>query len=299
MFLVSNTAMVKEACKAGITGAIPALNYRTIADLKKSLAELDSCGYVYGINLIVNRSNYKLRQQLEACLNSKVSFIITSLGSPKDVIQACRPRGIKVFCDVSNMNYAAKTYQLKPDALIAVTNEAGGHLGELSPETFIPQLLQSFPDMPIISAGGVGDRAGLDRMLSLGAAGVSVGSIFIASEESPVIMEYKNACVNYGAKDIVTTTKLSGVPCTVINTPYVQQIGTRASAFQRLIHKNRWLKKWFKMLTYKTGMDVLRRAAFDATYNTVWCAGQSIEYTKAIEPVRTIVARLVKSDSAQ
>ena len=53
-------------------------------------------------------------------------------------------------------------------------------------------------------------------MLELGAGGVSMGSIFIATKEAPVSQEYKDACVNFGAKDIVLTTKLSGTPCTVI-----------------------------------------------------------------------------------
>ena len=64
-------------------------------------------------------------------------------------------------------------------------------------------------------------------MLEHGADGWSVGSLFIASEESDVSQEYKQACVDYGEKDIVMTTKLSGTPCTVINTPYVQKVGTK------------------------------------------------------------------------
>ena len=106
-----------------------------------------------------------------------------------------------------------------------MTNEAGGHCGQLTPEEFIPQLCRTFPNVPIISAGGVSRKAHVDKMLNLGSCGVSVGSIFIASDESPVSIDYKNACVNYGAKDIVLTTRLSGVPCTVINTDYVKSIG--------------------------------------------------------------------------
>ena len=64
-------------------------------------------------------------------------------------------------------------------------------------------------------------------MLSYGAEGVSVGSPFIASIEAGVTEEYKQACVDYGAEDIVMTERISGTPCTVINTPYVQKIGTK------------------------------------------------------------------------
>ena len=119
-----------------------------------------------------------------------------------------------------------------------------------------------------------------------------MGSPFIATIEAPVSDEYKQACVDYGAKDIVLTTKISGSPCTVINTPYVQKIGTQQNAFERILSKNKRLKKYVKMLTYSKGMKSVEKAAFSATYKTVWCAGPSIEYTKSIESVSTIIERL-------
>ncbi|MEP7196264.1 MAG: nitronate monooxygenase [Saprospiraceae bacterium] len=293
MFLVSNTKMVLAAIDAGITGVIPALNYRTDKEFREALIELQACGKPYGINLIVNKSNYKLNTQLNTCIEFKVPFIITSLGSPKQVIEQCRPHGIKVFCDVSDMNYAHKTAQYHPDALIAVLNNAGGHCGKLSAEIFIPKLVETFPDIPIISAGGVGDLTGIQNMLDLGACGVSVGSIFIASEESPVNIEYKNACVDYNAKDIVTTKKLSGIPCTVINTPYVQSIGTKENWLEKILNRNKTFKKWLKMIVYKRGMNKLMKSAFSASYNNIWCAGTTIDYTKSILPISLIVKKLL------
>jgi nitronate monooxygenase len=293
MFLVSNVQMTKEAIGQGIAACIPALNYKTIHDFKLALEELKQFGGSYGINLIVNQTNFHLGDQLKACIEYHVPFIITSLGNPSEVIHQCKPLGIKVFCDVSDMAYAKKAASFGPDGLIAVTNQAGGHLGPLSPSQFVPSLVRAFPDLIIISAGGVGDKTSLMEKLNLGADGVSVGSIFIASEESPVCEKYKQACVEYGAEDIVTTTKLSGIPCTVINTPYVQKIGTRQNWFQSLLHKNRRIKKWFKLLTYLRGMSMLRKAAFDASYQNVWCAGTTIEYVKAIKPVREIVKQLI------
>lgn len=293
MFLVSNVNMAKAAAENGIACCIPALNYRNEQEFERALVELNKMGKCYGINLIVNRSNIRLRKQLQLCVEYKVPFIITSLGKPEEVIRQCKPIGIKVFCDVSDMKYARKVAGYNPDGLIAVTNQAGGHLGSLSPGEFIPALVSLFPDLIIISAGGVGDHVGLMEKIHLGADGVSVGSIFIASVESPVSEEYKKACIQYGAKDIVCTTKLSGLPCTVINTPYVQKIGTRQNWFQSLINRNKRFKKWFKMLTYMRGMKVLRKAAFDATYQNVWCAGISIEHVHSIRPVKEIIKQLI------
>ena len=72
---------------------------------------------------------------------------------------------------------------------------------------------------------------------------------FIASEESPVSNDYKQACIDYSENDIVMTTKLSGTPCTIINTPYVKEIGTKQTWFQYYINKNKRLKKWVKLIT--------------------------------------------------
>ncbi len=130
-------------------------------------------------------------------------------------------------------------------------------------------------------------------MLELGACGASVGSIFIASEESIVSKEYKEACVKYGEDDIVMSTKISGTPCTVINTPYVQKIGTQQNWLERLLSKNKKLKKWIKMFTFVKGMKSVEKAAFGATYKTVWVAGTSIKNTKSIKPVKEIIKDLV------
>lgn len=293
MFLVSNEAMIIEGIKAGITGAIPALNYRTDNDFRAALNRIKAAtDGPFGINLIVNKSNIRLAEQLQTCIEYKVAFIITSLGSPAEVIRRAKESGTKVFCDVVDADYARKVEELGADALIAVNNRAGGHAGPQPPEVLIPALLKACK-LPVISAGGVGNYAGMQQVMALGACGVSVGSPFIATVEAPVSDEYKNACIQYSAADIVMTTKLSGSPCTVINTPYVKEIGTKQNWLEALLNKNKTAKKFAKMLTFYKGMKALEKAAFSATYKTLWCAGPSIEFTKKIEPVKDVVARLV------
>lgn len=293
MFLVSNSKMLIAAGKSGITGAVPALNYRTDEEFRKAIAEIrKETNAPIGVNIIVNKSNPKAAQHLQTCVDLKIDYIITSLGSPEEVIKKCKPHGIKVFCDVVDLAYAKKVESLGADAVIAVNNRAGGHAGNLSPEELIPIIVKNC-SIPVISAGGVGNNAELKKVLALGACGVSVGSLFIASEESDVSKEYKEACVNYGAKDIVMSTKVSGTPCTVINTPYVQKIGTKQNWFERILSKNKRLKKWVKMLTFVKGMKSLEKSAFGATYKTVWCAGPSIENVTSIRPIHEIVKDLV------
>ncbi len=292
MFLVSNTKMLIAASKSGITGCVPALNYRTIDELKAAIKELkEQCEGPFGINLIVNKSNFLYKEQLQVCCELKVAYIITSLGSPEETIKQAHKVGVKVFCDVTDLAYAKKVESLGADAIIAVNKEAGGHAGPTPLQELVPQLVKEC-NIPVISAGGVGNHQQLQEVLSLGAAGVSVGSLFIASDESDVSQDYKEACVNYNAKDIVMTTKLSGSRCTVINTPYVKEIGTDQTWLEKILNKNKRLKKWFKAFTFYKGMKKLQKAAFSATYKTVWCAGPTIEYVKEIKPVAEIVKTL-------
>ena len=295
MFLVSNTKMVIEGMKSGVAGCIPALNYRTLDELKSSIHELKASkvpGGSFGYNLIVNKSNVKYKDQLRVLCEEGVDFIITSLGSPEETINEAHKVGIKVFCDVTDLAFAQKVESLGADALIAVNNLAGGHRGNLDPETLIKELNEN-TSLPVISAGGVGNKSDLVKMISYGAVGVSIGSPFIASIESDVSQDYKQACVDYGAKDIVMTERISGTPCTVINTPYVQKVGTKQTGLETLLNKNKTLKKWVKMIRFYIGMKATEKAATQVTYKTVWVAGPTIENTKEILPVKDIVSNLV------
>jgi nitronate monooxygenase len=293
MFLVSNDIMVIEATKGGITGAIPALNYRTDGEFRKALQHLKvEAKGPFGINLIANKSNFRLEEQLRACLDYKVDYVITSLGNPQKIIQKCHEKGIKVFCDVVDRKYGEKVASMEPDGLIAVNNLAGGHAGKLSSKELITTL-REITDLPIISAGGVGLGSQLYEKLHEGACGISMGSPFIATIESLVSDEYKQACIKYSSADIVMTTKLSGSPCSVINTLYVQKTGTKQNFLEAFLNRNKLVKKFAKGLTYYRGMQKIKKAAFSTTYQTVWCAGPSIEYVHEILPVQSVINNLI------
>ncbi|WP_281616108.1 nitronate monooxygenase [Flammeovirga sp. SubArs3] len=294
MFLVSNADMLIAAINSGITGTVPALNYRTDKEFRAAIQQIRSAADgPIGINLIANKSNVRLKEQLDTCVELKVDYIITSLGSPRKIIEKCKPAGIKVFCDVVDIHYAKKVEELGADAVIAVNKEAGGHAGPTKAAELVPALVNAC-NIPVISAGGVGNGFQWKEKLDLGAVGISMGSPFIATTEAGVSQDYKQACVDYGSKDIVMTTKLSGTPCTVINTPYMKEIGTKQNWVESILNKNKTLKKFAKMLTFYKGMKMLEKAAFGATYKSVWCAGPSIEYVNSIRPVKEVVDQMVE-----
>ncbi len=298
MFLVSNLPMMKAAIDSGIMGAFPTLNYRGENELSTILAELNSYksngkSGNYGVNLIVQKSNPLYTKHLNICVEAKVPFYITSLGSPADVIEKAHSYGGKVYCDVTNIAHAQKCYSLNCDGFIAVGQGAGGHAGPNPLHILVTSLQKHFPDKPVIAAGGIANGSGILSMLALGAAGVSIGTRFIATSESTVNDGYKNAIVESKMEDIVLTEKISGTPCTIINTPFAKKIGYKQNWFEKLLSKNSTTRKYFKMLVQFRGMQKLSASVQPGNYKTLWCAGQSVELIDEIKPVSEIVAKMI------
>ena len=174
------------------------------------------------------------------------------------------------------MEHAAKCAGLGCDGFIAVGQGAGGHAGPNPLTVLVPALKEQFPKIPVVAAGGVATGAGIVSMLAIGAAGVSIGTRFIASAEAGVSDAYKEAVVNSDMEDIVMTERLSGTPCTIIDTPYAKKIGYTQGWLERFLSKNSTTKKYFKMLVQINGMKKLEKAVKPGNYNNLWCAGKSV-----------------------
>jgi nitronate monooxygenase len=298
MFLVSNLAMLKAGIDAGIMGVIPTLNVRKDNELDallKTLSEYKK-GKLgsYGVNIIVQKTNILFEKHLKICVENKVPFYITSLGNPKPVIDAAHSYGAKVFCDVTNLVHAKKCADVGCDGFIAVGQGAGGHAGPNPLHILVPTLQQHFPDLPIVAAGGIANGASMLSVMAAGAAGVSIGTRFIASDEAGVNSEYKNAIVNSAMDDIVMTTKLSGTPCTIIDTPYAKKIGYEQNWLEKLLSNNSYVRKYFKMLVQLRGMKNLEASIKPGNYKTLWCAGKSVELIHDIKPCKQIVEDILR-----
>ena len=295
MFLVTNEPMLKAALDSGIMGVFPTLNYRKEGELEALIKQLhdykqsSKSSGSFGVNLIVQKSNPLYQKHLDICINGKVPFFITSLGNPSEVIQKAHSYGAKVFCDVTNMEHAAKCADLGCDGFIAVGQGAGGHAGPNPLTVLVPALKEQFPQIPVVAAGGVATGAGIVSMLAIGAAGVSIGTRFIASAEAGVSDAYKEAVVNSDMEDIVMTERLSGTPCTIIDTPYAKKIGYRQGWLERFLSKNSTTKKYFKMLVQINGMKKLEKAVKPGNYNNLWCAGKSVAVIHDIKSCTEIV----------
>lgn len=294
MFLVSNEAMVTEASNAGGIGGTPSLNWRTSEQFGEALDKIRAgTNRPYAINLIVNKSNPRTAQDLDMIVRHKVPMVITSLGNPQAVIDAVHSYGGKVFCDVIDLKYALKVQAQGADGVIAVSAGAGGHAGPTSPMVLIPHLKEKI-SIPVIAAGGIATGRQILAAMILGADGVQIGTRFIASSEASVAQEYKDAILNSNPEDVVMTSRISGTPAAVINTPYIQKAGLHLSPFESFVRKNAFTAKYAKMLRYWQGTRDLEKAAGQVTWKTVWSAGQGVGLIHDIQPTADIMKNLVR-----
>ncbi len=295
MFLVSNMEMLKAGIRGGIMATFPSLNFRKEGELASVIKELSYFQKQnpqgnFGVNLIVQRSNPYYAEHLQICVDEKVPFYVTSLGNPRDVIVAAHSYGAKVFCDVTNIAHAKKCYDEGCDGFVAVGQGAGGHAGQNPLQVLVPALKKYFPGKLILAAGGIVTGEALLSVQALGADGAYTGTRFIASSECSVNDAYKQAILNAGMEDIVMTTKLSGSPCTIINTPEAKKIGYSQSWFEKYMSNNPRTKKWFKMFVQARGMKKLEQSVLPNNYMRLWCAGKSSELIHDIRPCAEIIS---------
>lgn len=294
MFLVSNVDMVVEISEAGGVGTFPALNYRPIEEYQKALVAMKKrTQKPIGVNIIVNKSNARQKDDLKYALDNGVNLFITSLGSPAEVIKEAHKNGAKVICDVVNLTHAKKVQDLGADGVIAVGTGAGGHAGPISPVVLIRWLKEEL-QIPVIAAGGIADGYQMASMLALGADAVSIGTRFIACTEATIEQSYKDAVVKASPEDIVMTTKISGTPAAVINTDYVKKMGTDLNPFIKFLKDNRFTKKLAVPLIHLSGMNMLEESATKPSWKTVWSAGQSVGAVHEILSCKEIMNKLVR-----
>lgn len=293
MFLVSNVDVVVAVSEAGGVGTFPALNYRPVEEYRKALEQIRArTKNAFGVNIIVNKSNTRQKEDLKHALDVGVPFFITSLGSPQSVIADAHKNGAKVFCDVTNLAHAMKCEDLGADGVVAVGTGAGGHAGPIAQQVLVPWLKEKLK-IPILAAGGIATGAQVASALALGADAAYIGTRFIASKEAGVEEAYKKAVVDSSPEDIVMTTRVSGTPAAVINTPYVQKLGLDLPIALKILKDIPATKKYVVPLIHMLGMRSLEQAANKPTWKTVWSAGQSVGLVHEILSCEDIIKKLV------
>ncbi len=294
MFLVSNAELVSAVSTAGGLGAAPSLNWRSPTEFRDQIRKIKRMtNRPFGVNLIVNQANPRVKQDLDVCVEERVPLVITSLGNPKETIKRMHEVGGKVFCDVVNLEYAKKVEGLGADGVVAVSSGAGGHAGPISPLVLIPYLKRHLK-IQVVAAGGIATGEQVAAALVLGASAVQIGTRFIATHESAVDIAYKNAILNAEPEDIVMTKKISGTPAAVIKTPYIEKQGLELNPIEAFLFKHPQTKKYMKMIRAYVGSKALEKAVAGPTWKEVWSAGQGVGLIDKIMPAADVVTELVQ-----
>ena len=214
LFIISNPRLVIEQCKAGVVGAMPALNARPASQLDEWLAEItealaahdlahpEQLAAPYAINQIVHKSNDRLEHDLQVCAKYKVPIIITSLGARTNLNDAVHGWGGVVLHDIINNSFAKKAIEKGADGLIAVAAGAGGHAGVKSPFALVQEIRAWF-DGPLALSGAIATGGAVLAAQAMGANFAYIGSAFIATDEARAIEGYKQAIVEGSSDDIV------------------------------------------------------------------------------------------------
>ncbi|MFC1811289.1 NAD(P)H-dependent flavin oxidoreductase [Thermodesulfobacteriota bacterium] len=292
MFLVSSVKMVVAASEAGGVGTFPALNFRPIEKYRRVIQEIkEQTTNAFGINIIVQKTNKFQHKQIDHALEEKVPLIITSLGSPKEVIRLSHQAGTRVYCDVVGFEHAEKVADLGADGLIAVGYGAGGHAGDLTPLALIPNLVKKFK-LPVIAAGSIVDGMGMAAAFALGASAVYMGTRFIASKEAEVPEAYKNAIINSESEDIVNTDRVDGFPGNFIRTRALEALGLESGWIEEILKRNKRIKRWISLS--RAARSLLGDVNSKISYKTVFSAGHGVGLIDRVLSIQEIMEMTVK-----
>jgi nitronate monooxygenase len=295
MFPCSNPELVAAVSDAGGIGVIQPLSLTFVHgyDFTDGLALIRRLtSKPVGMNVLIEQSSRhymdRMRRFVDLALGGGVRFFVTSLGNPRWVVEQVRAAGGIVYHDVTERKWADKGLAGGVHGLIAVNNRAGGHAGGRSAEQLLEEL--SGYGVPLVCAGGIGDAAGFVAALRMGYAGVQLGTRFIATDECRAAAEYKQAIVDARENDIVLTERVTGVPLSVIRTPYVDRVGTRAGPLARWMLQHRRTKHFMRTVYALRSAWALKRSLMDGGGSTdYWQAGRSVAGIDAILPAGQIV----------
>ena len=274
MFLVSGPDLVVASSKAGVVGTFPTLNQRTTEGYEawlKGIAErLGGAHAPYGVNLIVHKSNQRVKQDLEVTVRHRVPVVITSLGAVKEIVDAVHSYGGLVFHDVINRRHAEKAAEAGVDGIIAVCAGAGGHAGLLSPFALVTEI-RSFFSGTIILSGAMSRGGHILAAQAIGADLAYLGTRFIATTESMADDRFKQMIVKSSAADILYTPAISGVNANFL-TPSIVAAGLDPDNLPK-----------------HTKMDMQNEAR---AWKDVWSAGQGVGSITDVPSVSELCARL-------
>lgn len=213
MFLVSGPDLVIAAAKAGVMGAFPAPNGRTIEDLRawfeRIREELGPEGLPFAFNMITHNSYGRFEEEIALVREFQPEIVITALGGPHRVTDVVHSYGGLVFADVSTPTYARKALEKGADGLVLVCAGAGGHTGHYAMAPFLNEVRQFF-DGPVAVGGGISSGEAVLAVETLGADLAYVGTRFLTAQENMIGDDYRQMVIDSGIEDLVASKAITG-----------------------------------------------------------------------------------------
>ena len=198
MAWIADASLAVGVSEAGGLGIISGVGPTEVvrAQIRKAKELTDK---PFGVNVMLMQDNADEIAHL-VC-GEKVPVVTTGAGSPGKYIEMWKSHGIKVIPVVPSVAIAKRMEKFGADAVIAEGMESGGHIGQTTTMSLVPQVVDEV-NIPVIAAGGIGDGRGIAASFMLGAVGVQMGTRFLVSNECNVHQNYKEKVLK--AKDIET-----------------------------------------------------------------------------------------------
>lgn len=229
----------------------------------------------FAVNLMLMMHN--IDEIIDVVIEEGVGIVTTGAGTPRKYMPKLKEAGIKVIPVIPSVKAAKKMEELGCDAVVVEGMEAGGHVGESTTMALLPQVTSAV-NIPVIAAGGIADGRGVAAAYCLGASGVQMGTVFLATEECPVSENYKNAII----EAVDTSTTLTG---TKFGAPVRGIKNELTKRYHELEEKSSTLMELEKLT-----LGSLRKAAYEGDVeNGSIMSGQIAGLVKEIRPVKDVI----------
>lgn len=229
----------------------------------------------FAVNLMLMMHN--IDEIIDVIIDEGVGIVTTGAGTPRKYMPKLKEAGIKVIPVIPSVKAAKKMEELGCDAVVVEGMEAGGHVGESTTMALLPQVTSAV-NIPVIAAGGIADGRGVAAAYCLGASGVQMGTVFLATEECPVSENYKNAILEAVDTSTTLTGTKFGAPVRGIKnelTKRYHELEERSSTLMEL-----------EELT----LGSLRKAAYEGDVeNGSIMSGQIAGLVNEIRPVKDVI----------
>lgn len=267
---------VSNAGGLGIIGAGGAPASWVLEQIRKAKELTDK---PFGVNLML--MNPEADEIAKIIAQEKIKVVTTGAGSPGKYIQMWKEAGVKVIPVVASVALARMMEKGGANAVIAEGMESGGHIGQATTMTLVPQVVDAVK-IPVIAAGGIGDNRGFRAAFALGAEAVQMGTRFVAAKESIVHADYKAKIIKAKDIDSEITGLSTGHPIRVLRNKMTREYLKKEQAGASL--------EELETMT----LGALRKAVVegDVTYGSVM-AGQIAGLVKKEETCAQIIADVV------